>query len=269
MENACPFTVDTRRGRIGPQPRSVPSDRKPPMPEASSTLVWLFTALAVVVAASFPVGLHRAERRLGATPARARRTALLAALGAASWMTATWGLAATGSLRFDTMPPTAMLPILAMGAVAIALGLSRVGERLALGLPPAVLVGVQGFRLPLELLMHRAYTEGVMPVQMSYSGWNFDIVTGTTAIGVAGLIAAGRMPRAGVRIWNWMGMVLLANVITIAMLSTPTPLRVFRNEPANVWILQPPFVWLPTVLVMAALLGHILILRRLRADSRG
>jgi hypothetical protein len=221
----------------------------------------------VAVAATFPVVIYWALRRLGAAPAAARRAAAVAGVGTALWLGLTGVLGAAGALRFDTTPPTAMLAITAMWILAVALGVSRVGERLALGLPLAALVGVQGFRLPLELLMHRAYTEGVMPVQMSYSGWNFDIVTGISALAVAALLAAGRMPLWGVRVWNWMGLALLANIVTIAMFSTPTPLRVFTNEPANVWITHTPFVWLPMVMVMAAIVGHIVILRRLRAES--
>ena len=49
--------------------------------------------------------------------------------------------------------------------------------------PLWILVAVQGFRLPLELAMHRLYERGIMPEQMSYSGRNFDIVTGATALG--------------------------------------------------------------------------------------
>ena len=35
----------------------------------------------------------------------------------------------------------------------------------------------------------------------------------------------------------------------------------------NVWVAMPPFVWLPTVLVVAALGGHIVIFRRLLAND--
>jgi hypothetical protein len=105
-------------------------------------------------------------------------------------------------------------------------------------------------------------------VQMSYSGWNFDIVTGVTAILVAGLLLAGRMPLWGVRLWNVLGLVLLANILIIAMLSTPLPFRVFTSEPANVWITRAPFVWLPMVLVMTAMVGHVVLLRRLAEEAR-
>ena len=53
--------------------------------------------------------------------------------------------------------------------------------------------------------MHRAYVEGVMPVQMSYYGQNYDIVTGITA-GVLGLwLAFARAPRWVVMLWNVVG----------------------------------------------------------------
>lgn len=41
------------------------------------------------------------------------------------------------------------------------------------------------------------------------------------------------------------------------------------NEPANVWITHTPFVWLPMVMVMMAMVGHIVVLRRLRSESGG
>ena len=149
--------------------------------------------------------------------------------------------------------------------LSVGLGVSPVGRRLAAGLPLAVLVGVQGFRLPLELLMHRAYEDGLMPVQMSYSGLNFDIVTGITALIVGALLATGRAGVPTARAWNVMGTLLLVNIISIALLSAPTPWRVFRDGPANVWITTVPYVWLPTVMVAFAILGHIVIYRRLRA----
>jgi hypothetical protein len=59
-----------------------------------------------------------------------------------------------------------------------------------------------------------------------------------------------------------------ALVVVVALLSAPTPLRMFWNAPANVWITGAPWIWLPTVMVLAALLGHLLVWRRLRADRR-
>jgi hypothetical protein len=180
-------------------------------------------------------------------------------------------MAAMGWLGFSGHRPT-MLPLLVGSlGLAIGLGMSTLEKGLAMTLPLSVLVGFQGFRVAVEWLIARAWREGLAPIQMTYHGRNFDIVTGVTAIGVAALVATGTLPehlvRPLVRAWNLLGIALLANVLIIALLSAPTPLRIFHNEPANVWITQAPWVWLPTVMVVAAALGHVLIERRLREMS--
>jgi hypothetical protein len=158
---------------------------------------------------------------------------------------------------------------LATLALAGWIGRSELGRRLAIGLPLAVLVGSQAFRVVVELLLHRAYREGLMPVQMSYSGSNFDIVTGILAAALAVALARTTLSARVVLAWNVVGLLLLLNVLVIALLSAPTPFRQFHNEPANVWITKAPWVWLPTVMVPLALLGHILVFRRLAAAPAG
>ncbi|HEX2204327.1 MAG TPA: hypothetical protein VHG91_13545 [Longimicrobium sp.] len=231
------------------------------MVKGSPLLAASFAAMALALAALFVL----AVRRTAPEPRRGRDT-LLAAAGIGAWLALVGGAAAAGRLTFDGRPPTMMVLVAATVVLAVALGGSRVGGRIAAGVPLAALVGAQAFRLPLELMMHRAYTEGLMPVQMSYSGRNFDIVTGATALVVAALLAAGRMPRWGVAAWNVVGTLLLLNIMAVAVLSTPTPLRVFAGEPANVWIAAFPWVYLPAVMVPAALVGHILVFRRLRHE---
>ena len=93
--------------------------------------------------------------------------------------------------RFDLTPPPFVVLLLVTLLVCVYFGLSRIGATLA-AVPLAWLVGLQAFRFPLELVMHRAAVEGVMPEQMSYTGWNFDILTGITALLLAPAIAFGR-----------------------------------------------------------------------------
>ena len=143
------------------------------------------------------------------------------------------------------------------------------GTRLIRGLPLAALVGYQVFRFPLELLMHRAYVEGIMPVQMSYSGRNFDILTGISA-GLLGLVLLAHPTcRAGsIQPGTWRASRLLVNIVTVAVLSTPA-FGWFGRDRLNVFVLYPPFVWLPAVMVLAALMGHILVWRKLRVGRVG
>lgn len=214
------------------------------------------TALAAVVAALLAAALSKASPP-------GRRWLAPVALGV--WMAVTWGLAASGHLaRFDLRPPALVLLLVTMVTLVVGLGLSKLGGRLAHGLPLAALIGFQAFRLPLELVMHQAARDGVMPVQMSFSGWNFDVLTGLSALVVARLAARGRLPRWGALAWNALGTALLLVIVTIAVVSTPL-FAAFGSAPEqlNTWIAWPPYVWLPAVLVAAALFGHILLWRRL------
>jgi hypothetical protein len=226
-----------------------------------------FRVLPIALAALFVAGVAVSWRRTGATWPRTTAATVAMAIGVATWMGLTYVAALVGVLRFDSRWPAMMLLVPLMLALSVGLAMSSVGRRLATGLPLWVLVGFQSFRLPLELMMHRAYEAGLMPVQMSYSGLNFDIVTGASAPIVATLVAVGSAGARLVRGWNILGSLLLCNIIVVSLLSTPTPLRVFRTPPANTWVSTAPYVWLPAVMVALAILGHIVVHRALTAQA--
>lgn len=236
------------------------------MPEPSALVTWGFVVLPLLVAAGFVLACEWAGRRVGEDAgARRRRTAAVAA-AVLAWLLLTLLAAATGLLRrFDAVPPPFAGFLLAVVALGIGVPASRIGTLLVRGIPLWAIVGFQAFRFPLELLMHRAYLEGVMPVQMSYSGQNFDIVTGVTAGVLGGWLLRARAPRLAVAAWNGLGLALLVNVVTVAVLSSPL-FRLFGDDRLNTFVAYPPFVWLPAVLVTAALAGHILVWRKLSAD---
>jgi hypothetical protein len=226
-----------------------------------------FIILSLVLAGGFAAAAGAAVRGSGGDAMVARGAAVRAGLGAGLWLAVTAGLAAAGVLRFEPFPPTMLVVVIATFVLAIALTRSELGRRLALGLPLALLVGFQGFRVLVELLLHRAYREGLMPVQMSWEGANFDVVSGVSGALLGGVLAVRPLPRWVVMVWNLVGLGLLLNIVTIAILSAPGPLRRFHNEPANVWITAFPWVWLPAVMVLAAFLGHLLLFRRLAAPA--
>lgn len=50
------------------------------------------------------------------------------------------------------------------------------------------------------------------------------------------------------------------NVVGVAILATPR-FRYFGEDHLNTWVTYPPFVWLPSVMVLAAFAGHLLVFR--------
>src|SRR5438105_13057475 len=140
-----------------------------------------FTLLTLFVAALFVAGVYWSGRRTPiVAPALRRRTAIATCL-TILWIAATGLAAARGALHF-TPPPTMLILFLVIIAGAIGLATSPLGRQLAVGLPLAALVGYQGFRVIVELLLHLAYLEDLIPVQVSYSGGNYAIVTAIYAL---------------------------------------------------------------------------------------
>jgi hypothetical protein len=223
---------------------------------ASPLVTFGIPSLACLVAVTVVLAVWRTSgARIGAR----------VALGIAVWLACSGALAASGFFSdWEARPPRAPLLLLPTLLLPVALGLSGVGRRLAEQTPTWALVGFHAFRLPLELVMHRAAREGVMPVQMSFEGLNFDIVTGVAAI--VGAIVLRRRPSRFVAIgFNALGVVLLVTIVGIAVASPPL-FAAFGREPAqlNTWVGLFPFVWLPAGLVSAATLGHVVLLRHLR-----
>ena len=127
-------------------------------------------------------------------------------------------------------------------------------------IPEKNLILLQTFRFFVEVLLWLLVVQHVTPVQMSFEGRNFDILVAITAPFVAWLLAGKKW---ALITWNILGLCLLLNIVTVALLSMPTPFRVFDNEPANTIVLAWPFILLPGMLVPLAYGLHFLSLRQL------
>ncbi len=230
--------------------------------EAFSPPGWItvaFTALTLAVLCfdAFLVG-----KAAAATGRDSKRWGLraLAALGV--WASLHAAVAESGVLVGDGFPPPAMPYLAAVLGSAVVVAFSPIGRALA-ALPPLMLVGLQVFRLPLEVLLHELYRAGQLPVQMTWSGYNFDVVTALSAVVVVGLVRRGGSERL-VWAWNVLGFVLLVTVVSIAVTSAPLPIRQFHEGPAVVLPFHAPYNWIVNVHVWTALVSHLVLFRAWR-----
>ena len=236
------------------------------MPQVSTFALSVFLMLIVIIAWAWLSAMRHAAPR-GEAPTLTKRWSALAVFILVLWLLIPAALAETGWLRrFAAMPPPFAVMMIVLALTTTWLAFSAIGTRLVTGLNIGALIGFQMFRVPLEWWLHRVYQEGVIPVQMTYSGRNFDIITGLLAIALLFWARVGRLPRWAIWGFNLLGLALLINIVTIALLSAPLPFRKFMNEPANTFIAYWPYVWLPTFLVQAALFGHLLVFRWLRRN---
>lgn len=234
-----------------------------PLP-ASPLLLSGFPLLAAGLIVLVALGHRVAAARVGIDSRVAMRRTFGFLMIAALWQGVVSALAVKGVLaRFDARPPPLIFLLVFIAGGAQVLARSTFGKTLSEGLPLAALVGFQAFRLPLELLMHAAANEGVMPEQMTFTGWNFDIVAGASAVVVAVLVALGIGGRRLVLAWNALGTVLLVTVVAIAVSSTPLFATFGEGAALNTFIAYVPFTTLPTVMVLLAMAGHVMLWRKL------
>jgi hypothetical protein len=164
------------------------------------------------------------------------------------------------SRRFEWFPlnlaPVLFIPLITTLVVVF----SGKMKHILTFVPQKTLTQLQVFRVFVEILLWMLFLENLLPVQMTFEGRNFDILAGVTAPIVAYWFSENRKVMI---VWNFLCLALLINIVTIAILSTPTSIRVFYNEPSNTIVTYFPFIFLPGFLVPLAYGLHFLSLRKL------
>jgi hypothetical protein len=224
-----------------------------------------FVALVALLYAMLLLGFAHGLRAGGVDRGRRRRWTWSAALGLALWLALTAALALSDALEdFSARPPRVFLVIAPALLGTLLLGLSPWVGRAASALPGAWIVAAQSFRVAVEAILWLLVARHALPEIMTFTGRNWDVITGLSAPAVAWLgFRRGWPARVGVLLWNLMGLALVTNVVIHGILSAPTPFRVFVTDPPNVIIGGFPFVWLPCFVVPVAYFLHIVSLRQL------
>lgn len=224
-----------------------------PFTPAGATSVVVFVLIVAGVLAAFAAAVRRAYAD---DPARRSRVLV----GAGAYLAVLSMGVASGMIE---RLPLYGIPFFFGTVLAASLwaGLSSVGARLGAAVPVAALVLFQSFRLPLELVLHAWAVHGTIPSTMTWTGRNWDIVSGIVALAAAPLAARHR---AAAWAANIVGLALLVNVMRVAMLSSPVPFG-WDVTPPLVLALHLPYALVGPVCVGGALVGHIVLTRALIA----
>lgn len=165
---------------------------------------------------------------------------------------------------FSSTPPRIMLAVIFPLAVTIYFLAKSKVNRVLLSIPEQWLIYIQSFRVIVEIMLWMLLLNGFLPIQMSFEGRNFDILVGLTAPVIAYFCYTKRKWSDSVAlIWNFAGLLLLVNIVTIAVLSMPTKFRVFMNEPANTVVANFPVIFLPAILVPIAYSMHLFSIKQI------
>jgi len=226
-------------------------------------IAWIVLSTACIAFIIF--GLKAALKKAGWEKNQGRRILTRTILSLAAWTGLLLVLSYNGFFsHFESLPPRPALVLLIPLPIVLVIAFSKKGTQLIQSLPTQWLVWMQSFRIVVELLLLMAFLKNLLPVQMTFEGFNFDILSGILALPVGYLLSRKKSyaPQLAVA-YNVIGMLLLVNILVIAVLSMPTPFRYFQNEPANTLVAQFPFILLPGILVPIAYSMHIFSLRQI------
>lgn len=235
------------------------------VPGSSASLIF-FTAFTLIQFAAMAWFFKKADGTVGQG-----RTPHLAAFFV---FVALFSWAVHSGIVIHYAIPLVPLIFVALLAISAAFAFSRPALATALKLPLALLIGFQGFRLPLELLLHHWASTETIPSTMTWSGQNWDIVSGIIALLAAPFVGHGRLGRKlgtkyGLKIaWfaNTVGFVLLLNVLRVVVMSSPLPISWKLESPLQL-IFYLPYAWIGPMFVAPALMGHLITFRVLRAQK--
>ena len=181
------------------------------------------------------------------------------------WMVIVGLLGFYGFFRVENAIPPRFLFLLGPGLLFVLfLFTTKKGKAFTNRLDLKWLTLLHTVRIPVEIVLFYVFLEDLIPVLMTFEGYNYDIVSGISAPIVYYLFfVKKRMGKTGLLVWNFVCLGLLLNILTIAVLSAQTPFQQLAFEQPNIGVTYFPLVWLPTVIVPIVLYAHLASIRQL------
>ena len=181
------------------------------------------------------------------------------------WLVLQGWLAMAGFYQVtDTVPPRLILFGILPALLLIVGLLAFAREGLIERVPLRTLTLLHIVRIPVEIVLYWLFVAGMVPRMMTFEGSNFDIASGVLAfiVGVAAF-SRGKVNRPLLIVFNIVGLLLLANIVSIAALSLPSPMQQLNFDAPNRGVLLFPYIWLPTIVVPIVLFAHLAALWQL------
>ena len=198
------------------------------------------------------------------------RTAFRVLAGLSAWFIYAGLMGYFGVLKNTAMRPpgTAFLLVPVLFFLFLFIVRFFANARIILAFPLWIILGAQCFRVGVELFLRQLWIGGLVPKMLTFEGANVDIYIGASAPVIAWLSTRGRLGLKLALAWNVLGLLVLTNVVTRAVLTSPGPFNVIHGEVPNRMFGTFPFMFIPGFFVPLAVTLHVLAIRAIRSRLR-
>jgi len=154
-----------------------------------STPGFLWPLLTLICTIVILYGLNRALKKTEWATQRRQKIFFVTTATILTWMALLTVLSYKGFFAdFSKLPPRPVLAVLIPLPFVLIFSFSKTGTELLQLIPAQWLVLMQPFRIFVEVLIWFAFLANKLPVQMSFEGKNFDVLTGILALPIGYLL---------------------------------------------------------------------------------
>lgn len=196
----------------------------------------------------------------------------------AAWMGLAWllvwfayagAIGYSGILRDPSLRPPGIAILVGPILISVVgwIGVGSFGRLLVSHIPLGVILGLQSFRVGVEVVLHMLWQAGLLPHLMTLEGGNVEVIVALTAPLAASMVMRGQRVRL-VWAWNLAGLLSLMNVVARGVLTAPGPLNLIHADVPNLATGQFPFSFIPGFMVPLALVLHVLAFQAMRSQLK-
>ena len=177
-------------------------------------------------------------------------------------------ITATGFYEVTMVLPPRFLLLIGPNALAILfLFFHKKGIEIRNKIDANKLQWIHPVRILVEFCLWGLYLQNLVPKLMTFDGTNLDILIGFSSLVVIYLVAKNKLKSTKpLIIWNYIGLIFLANIVITAVLAAPTPFQQLSFEQANSGVFKYPFTLLPGLIVPLVLLSHFLSIKKIKQN---
>ena len=172
-------------------------------------------------------------------------------------------LANAGFFSIITSPPRLLLGFVPVFITVIILIRASTFQSLSIlkFISPWLLIAIQSFRILVEFILAAFYKDHLVPVELTFNGRNFDLLIGLLAIPVSFMMYKQyAFAKKGAYLFNFMGLLSLINILSIAIPSVPSTFRIYEMNYLPTYF--------PGILILflapMAIYFHLLSIKQLR-----